>query len=65
MKQEYRDIIAYVDAATDLATYLQQDITKGDKISVESILALARLHKAARRMEKLIGHVEKMKLKIN
>jgi diketogulonate reductase-like aldo/keto reductase len=65
MKQEYRDIIAYVDAVSNLAEQLQGDIIKGDKVSIETIICLSKLHVAAKRMEKLIKHVEQAKLKIN
>lgn len=60
----YDDVIKYVEASTQLAASIQNDATKGEKISTATILALSEYVVAAKSMETVLDYVERDKLKL-
>lgn len=62
---DYSDILAYVEAASTLAESLERDITKGPRISTNSIVALSKFTSAAKNVKPLLDMVEVDKLKLN
>lgn len=65
----YDKLVAYINAATDLAEAAQADLkrkSKGSPIySTSTILALNKFQKTALEMKNIIDHVNEKALKLN
>lgn len=58
MNPHHGKLINYVNAATDLAESLKQDLKDGREISDESISYLSKFYKAAQEASKMLDLVE-------
>lgn len=67
LRMDYRKLIVYVDAASNLAEGIQADLRGSKKglISNETVLNLAKFWAAANNVQKLMDAVEKDKTRIN
>ncbi len=66
MSPELRQIIAYVDAASDLAEQVTADLkTKDRKVSDETVLKLSKFIAKAGAFQKLLDSVEAARVKLN
>lgn len=54
MNEELLKITLYVNATADLCACLESDIKAGNKITSKTVLALSKLIKAAKEVEKLV-----------
>lgn len=62
---DFTDVEQFVDSAIVLAQSLEKDITKGDKLSSATIVALAQFIKSQHAMQPLIDMIDSNKAHYN
>lgn len=58
-------LVAYMDAATDLAEQMRQDLRKGDQYSNETVLRLSEFMQQANKLQKVLDMLHETTLKYN
>lgn len=58
-------LVAYMDAATDLAEQMRQDLRKGDNYTNETVLKLSEFMQQANKLQKFLDMLHETTLKYN
>lgn len=58
-------LVAYMDAATDLAEQMRQDLRKGDNYTNETVLKLSEFMQQAKKLQIFVDMLHQTTLKYN